>query len=95
MPEGHAARKYGLPLYKAILSQTRKPLLVYPNAGEVWDAQARRWLPGEACGHRPFDEQALTWAAAGARLIGGCLTVRRGGRSAMRRPPPSCSQSCA
>ena len=25
-PEGHPARKYGLPLYKAILSQTRKPL---------------------------------------------------------------------
>ena len=26
LPEGHAARKYGLPLYQAILSQTRKPL---------------------------------------------------------------------
>jgi hypothetical protein len=25
-PEGHPARKYGLPLYKSILSQTRKPL---------------------------------------------------------------------
>lgn len=53
-------------------SRTRKPLLVYPNAGEVWDAQAKQWRPGAECGHRPFDEQAMDWAGAGARLIGGC-----------------------
>lgn len=53
-------------------TRTRKPLLAYPNAGEVWDAQARAWLPGVECAHRPFDEQAMDWAQAGARLIGGC-----------------------
>lgn len=53
-------------------SRTAKPLLAYPNAGETWDAQARRWLPAAECGHRPFDELAMDWAAAGARLIGGC-----------------------
>ena len=26
LPEGHPARKYGLPLYKSVLAQTRKPL---------------------------------------------------------------------
>lgn len=53
-------------------TRTSKPLLAYPNAGEVWDAQARAWRPGPACAHRPFDEQAMDWAQAGARLIGGC-----------------------
>ena len=53
-------------------SRTAKPLLAYPNAGEVWDAQAKQWLPGEACGPAPFADQAMAWAGAGARLIGGC-----------------------
>lgn len=53
-------------------SRSSKPLLAYPNAGEVWDAQAKQWLPGEACGHRPFADMAMDWAGAGARLIGGC-----------------------
>lgn len=53
-------------------SRTRKPLLAYPNAGEVWDAQAKQWLRGDACGQRPFAEMARDWAGAGAQLIGGC-----------------------
>ena len=49
---------------------TAKPLVVYPNSGERWDATARRWAPGEG----PFDfgEAATRWRDRGARLIGGC-----------------------
>ena len=49
---------------------TPKPLVVYPNSGERWDAKARRWHPGD----RPFDfgEAAPRWRSRGARLIGGC-----------------------
>jgi homocysteine S-methyltransferase len=49
---------------------TTKPLVVYPNSGERWDATARRWAPGEG----PFDfgEAATGWRDRGARLIGGC-----------------------
>ena len=49
---------------------TRKPLVVYPNSGERWDAKARRWAPGD----RPFDfgKAATGWRERGARLIGGC-----------------------
>jgi len=49
---------------------TTKPLVVYPNSGERWDATARRWAPGEG----PFDfgEAATRWCDRGARLIGGC-----------------------
>lgn len=48
-----------------------KPVVVYPNSGERWDAAARRWsgTPGLS----PTD--ALTWLDAGARLVGGCCRV--------------------
>ncbi|MGY1762811.1 homocysteine S-methyltransferase [Geodermatophilus sp. SYSU D00779] len=48
-----------------------KPVVVYPNSGERWDAAARRWT-GTA-GLSPAD--ALTWVDAGARLVGGCCRV--------------------
>jgi S-methylmethionine-dependent homocysteine/selenocysteine methylase len=49
-----------------------RPVIVYPNSGEGWDAVARRWT-GEA-GISP--DAVPTWVAAGARLIGGCCRVR-------------------
>jgi homocysteine S-methyltransferase len=49
-----------------------KPVVVYPNSGERWDAAGRRWT-GEP-GVSPDDVPA--WVAAGARLVGGCCRVR-------------------
>ncbi len=48
---------------------TEKPILVYPNSGETYDAAKNDW-DGDPAG--PFGEQAREWYAAGARLIGGC-----------------------
>jgi homocysteine S-methyltransferase len=50
---------------------TGKPVVVYPNSGEAWDAGARAWT-GRA-GFAP--EQVRDWQDAGARLIGGCCRV--------------------
>ena len=49
---------------------TARPLVIYPNSGERWDAGRRRWIPGEG----PFDfgSGARRWRERGARLIGGC-----------------------
>ncbi|MFF7985126.1 homocysteine S-methyltransferase [Streptomyces sp. NPDC007901] len=50
---------------------TGKPVVVYPNSGEVWDAEARAWT-----GRSTFAaEQVAGWREAGARLIGGCCRV--------------------
>jgi homocysteine S-methyltransferase len=57
-------------LLKQMRDHTDKPLLVYPNSGEHYDAGAKRWR-GRADA-TPFAEQARHWHAAGARLIGGC-----------------------
>jgi homocysteine S-methyltransferase len=50
---------------------TGKPVVVYPNSGEAWDARARAWQ-----GRSTFaPEQVLRWRESGARLIGGCCRV--------------------
>jgi homocysteine S-methyltransferase len=49
---------------------TSKPIIVYPNSGEEWDAEHRCWLgPGQI---QEFGELARGWRDAGALWIGGC-----------------------
>ncbi len=52
---------------------TAKPIVVYPNSGERWDAAARAWTGGPGRGVDP--PAARRWIAAGARLVGGCCRV--------------------
>jgi homocysteine S-methyltransferase len=52
---------------------TAKPIVVYPNSGEGWDAEARDWVPATGVDVDP--PAARRWAAAGAALIGGCCRV--------------------
>ena len=47
------------------------PAVVYPNSGQRWDADARRWT-GES---RFAGTDVAEWVEAGARLIGGCCRV--------------------
>lgn len=50
---------------------TGKPLVAYPNSGEHWDPRTGRWG-----GPVPYSaERAQRWAAAGARVVGGCCRV--------------------
>ncbi|WP_434597825.1 homocysteine S-methyltransferase [Streptomyces sp. A5-4] len=52
-------------------SVTGKPVVVYPNSGEQWDAQGRRWR-----GRRTYDPARVReWRADGARLVGGCCRI--------------------
>lgn len=50
--------------------ETDKPIVVYPNSGEQYDAGNNRWS-GTAVA-TDFAAASLTWRAAGASLIGGC-----------------------
>jgi homocysteine S-methyltransferase len=49
---------------------THKPIIVYPNSGEQWDAEHRCWL-GEGQ-IKKFGELARKWRREGASWIGGC-----------------------
>jgi homocysteine S-methyltransferase len=50
---------------------TPKPLVVYPNSGEVYDAKTKTWS-GELSSGVSQKEKAQRWRQLGARLIGGC-----------------------
>ncbi|MER6567625.1 homocysteine S-methyltransferase [Streptomyces sp. NPDC001093] len=50
---------------------TGKPVVVYPNSGEAWNAESRAWTGRTRFGA----DQVQTWRDAGARLIGGCCRV--------------------
>jgi homocysteine S-methyltransferase len=49
---------------------TSKPIIVYPNSGEQWDALHRCWQGVEQV--QAFGELAGRWRSAGAQWIGGC-----------------------
>lgn len=48
-----------------------KPVVIYPNSGERWDAVTRAWM-----GPATFQaEDVRDWVTGGARLVGGCCRV--------------------
>ncbi|MEY8739811.1 homocysteine S-methyltransferase [Bacillales bacterium AN1005] len=54
-----------------ILAQSSdKPIIVYPNSGEVYDAETKTWSGQGTCGS--ISEASEQWVAAGAQIIGGC-----------------------
>ncbi len=49
---------------------TSKPIIVYPNSGEQWDALHHCWQGDGQL--QAFGELAVRWRSAGAQWIGGC-----------------------
>jgi homocysteine S-methyltransferase len=58
-------------LVRSAAESSGKPVVVYPNSGERWDAAARAWI-GPGTFHTEDVEQ---WISGGARLVGGCCRV--------------------
>jgi homocysteine S-methyltransferase len=48
-----------------------KPVVVYPNSGEHWDASARAWIGPATFQARDVED----WISNGACLVGGCCRV--------------------
>lgn len=62
------APQYVASLVKRIHAHTAKPVVVYPNTGETYDAVTKTWHGSEV----PYHGYVRQWYEAGARLIGGC-----------------------
>jgi len=58
------------PLIAELRAGSNKPILVYPNSGEGWDAERRCWIGSTDAGE--FGARAAEWFAAGAQMVGGC-----------------------
>lgn len=52
---------------------TQKPILVYPNSGELFDEKSRAWVAGDAA--PDWGEASVRWRALGASAVGGCCRV--------------------
>ncbi len=62
------------PLIKEAKKGTDKPIIVYPNSGEQYEVEHRRWTG--ASSQIDWEEAAAEWARLGATGIGGCCRVR-------------------
>jgi homocysteine S-methyltransferase len=62
--------RYIASLIKIARNATNKPIVVYPNSGETYDALTNRWNGLIACAD--FGPQTREWYELGARVIGGC-----------------------
>lgn len=60
-------------LIKELRSVTRKPIVVYPNSGERFDAASKTWKVGNADTDIPA--ASTEWVRLGANCIGGCCRV--------------------
>jgi homocysteine S-methyltransferase len=58
---------------RSLKDGTGKPVVVYPNSGERWEARDGTWHGVPAA--QSLASLAPRWVAAGARLVGGCCRV--------------------
>ncbi|MGH9559854.1 MAG: homocysteine S-methyltransferase family protein, partial [Terracidiphilus sp.] len=67
------APKWVPPLIAELRAGSSKPVLVYPNSGDGWDAEHRCWTgntdPAE------LGARAAEWFRAGAQMVGGCCRM--------------------
>ncbi|KAB7705850.1 homocysteine S-methyltransferase [Bacillus aerolatus] len=61
-------------LVKKISSHAEKPIIVYPNLGEVYDASTKTW--SGAPSKESYVSSTQDWYECGARLIGGCCRTK-------------------
>jgi homocysteine S-methyltransferase len=88
------APRYIAGLIEKVRNATDKPIVVYPNSGEGYDARAKRWLE-VVDGPLDLAAEGPGWYRLGARIIGGCCRtgpedIRRL-RAALSSPPASLS----
>ena len=57
-------------LIQEMKKETSKPIVVYPNSGELYDPKEKVWSGDTS--HHTFGECAHQWYKDGARIIGGC-----------------------
>ena len=62
--------QYITSLIGEIYKNSKKPIVVYPNSGEEYDADTKSWHGHSSSG--AYGRSAKEWYDKGARLIGGC-----------------------
>ncbi|PWA66884.1 selenocysteine Se-methyltransferase [Artemisia annua] len=80
-------------LISTIKKVTTKPILIYPNSGESYDAQLKQWVKNTGVPDEDFVSYVNTWCEMGASLVGGCCRTTPDTIRAIHRTLPSRSDS--
>ncbi|KAJ9171991.1 hypothetical protein P3X46_015284 [Hevea brasiliensis] len=69
-----------------------KPILIYPNSGESYDADLKEWVQNTGVSDEDFVSYVNKWCEVGASLVGGCCrttpnTIRAICRTLSNRSP--------
>ncbi|MBA0610382.1 hypothetical protein Godav_011242, partial [Gossypium davidsonii] len=59
-------------LILAIKKVTTKPIVIYPNSGERYDADRKEWVENTGVSDEDFVSYVNKWCEIGASLVGGC-----------------------
>ncbi|EYU46552.1 hypothetical protein ABFS82_04G032000 [Erythranthe guttata] len=59
-------------LILSIKKVSSKPILIYPNSGESYDADRKEWVQNTGVSDRDFVSYVNKWCEVGASLVGGC-----------------------
>ncbi|KAK1592514.1 hypothetical protein Q3G72_026196 [Acer saccharum] len=84
-------------IHRLILSVrkvTNKPVIIYPNSGETYDANRKEWVQSTGVRDEDFVSYIGKWRDAGASLFGGCCrttpnTIRAISRVLSNKSSPS------
>ncbi|XP_030543473.1 homocysteine S-methyltransferase 2 [Rhodamnia argentea] len=82
-------------LITSIGKATEKPILVYPNSGETYDADRKEWVPSTGVVDEDFVSYVGTWREAGALLFGGCCRTTPNTIRAISRALSNKSSACS
>ncbi|CAK7327102.1 unnamed protein product [Dovyalis caffra] len=78
-------------LVLSIRKATSKPVVIYPNSGETYNAELKQWMKSSGVVDEDFVSYVGKWREAGASLFGGCCrttpnTIRAIGRVLSKNP---------
>ncbi|KAL3727177.1 hypothetical protein ACJRO7_031995 [Eucalyptus globulus] len=82
-------------LITSIRKATEKPVLIYPNSGETYDAEHKEWVPSTGAVDEDFVSYVGKWRDAGALLFGGCCRTTPNTIRAISRALSDKSSACS
>lgn len=80
-------------LILAIKKVSSKPILIYPNSGETYDAEIKQWVKNTGVPDVDFVSYVNKWCEIGASLVGGCCRTTPNTIRAICRTLPARSAS--
>ncbi|KAL4384649.1 hypothetical protein GQ457_15G023130 [Hibiscus cannabinus] len=87
-------------LILTIKKVTTKPIVIYPNSGERYDADQKEWVQNTGVKDEDFISYVNKWCEVGASLVGGCCrttpsTIKAIHRTLSRKTPAAPKEKLA